>query len=128
MKAVASQVLIVDDDHRNIFALKAVLKARGFDCITAGSGRECLNLLGTENNIGIVLLDMMMPDLDGYETLHIIRSGANKTIPVIAVTAQAMVGDKEKCLEAGADAYVSKPIQIDQLLVLMNDLTHDHAE
>ena len=128
MKVASSQVLIVDDDNRNIFALKAVLKAKGFDCITATGGQECINLLAAENKIGIVLLDMMMPDMDGYETLRIIRAGSNKTIPVIAVTAQAMLGDKEKCLEAGADAYVSKPIHIDQLLAMMNDLMRDYAE
>lgn len=124
----AQQVLIVDDDNRNIFALKAVLKAKGFDCVTASSGPEGIKLLSGEHTIGIILLDMMMPDMDGYETLRIIRAGSMKDIPVIAVTAQAMVGDKEKCLDAGADAYMSKPVDIDQLLVLMKDLIRDHAK
>lgn len=128
MTKATHQVLIVDDDSRNIFALKAVLKAKGFDCVTATSGPEGIKMLSGEHMIGIVLLDMMMPEMDGYETLRIIRAGSMKAIPVVAVTAQAMVGDKEKCLEAGADAYVSKPVDIDQLMMLMKDLMHDHAE
>jgi len=127
-KTAAHQVLIVDDDSRNIFALKAVLKARGFDCVTAISGPEGIKLLSGEHSIGIVLLDMMMPEMDGYETLRILRAGSMKAIPVIAVTAQAMVGDREKCLEAGADAYMSKPVDIDQLMVMMKELMHGHAE
>ena len=128
MTKTAHQVLIVDDDSRNIFALKAVLKAKGFDCATATSGPEAIKLLTGEHTIGIVLLDMMMPEMDGYETLRILRAGSMKAIPVIAVTAQAMVGDREKCLEAGADDYMSKPVDIDKLLVLMKQLMHDHAE
>jgi CheY-like chemotaxis protein len=109
-------ILIIDDDNRNIFALRAVLKSRGFDCITAGSGEEGLALLAGRNEIGIVLLDMMMPDMDGYETIARIRSGKRKDIPIISVTAQAMMGDREKCIEAGANDYISKPIDVDQLL------------
>lgn len=126
--ATAHQVLIVDDDSRNIFALKAVLKAKGFDCVTATSGPEAIQLLSGEHTIGIVLLDMMMPDMDGYETLRILRAGSMKEIPVIAVTAQAMVGDREKCLDAGADDYMSKPVDIDRLLVLMEEMMRGHAE
>jgi two-component system cell cycle response regulator DivK len=115
----ASEILIVDDDSRNIFALKAVLKAKGFDCLTATNAREGMRLLSEQNNVGIVLLDMMMPEMDGYEMMRILRNSANKNIPVISVTAQAMSGDKEKCLEAGADAYISKPIDVDVLLELL---------
>jgi CheY-like chemotaxis protein len=113
------KVLIVDDDVRNIFALKAVLKAKGFDCITAHGARVGLEILNN-GEVGIVLLDMMMPEMDGYEAIREIRNGPHQTVPVIAVTAQAMVGDKEKCLEVGADAYLSKPIDVDQLLSLLN--------
>jgi two-component system, cell cycle response regulator DivK len=108
-------ILIIDDDHRNIFALRAVLQSRGFYSLTAGSGEEGLMLLEQRSEIGIVLLDMMMPDMDGYETIARIRAGKRKDIPVISVTAQAMLGDREKCMEAGADDYISKPIDVDQL-------------
>lgn len=117
---MSKNVLIIDDDNRNIFALKAVLKAKGFECLTATGGTEGLKQLANPNNIGVVLLDMMMPDMDGYETISKIRQGNSKAIPVISVTAQAMVGDKEKCLEAGANAYISKPIDVDRLIVLLN--------
>ena len=111
-----SHVLIIDDDSRNIFALQAVLKAKGFRCRTATSGQEGLTIIAGDPSIAVVLLDMMMPEMDGYETLSKIRSGARKDLPVIAVTAQAMVGDREKCLQAGATEYVSKPVDVDRLL------------
>lgn len=114
------KILIIDDDSRNIFALKAVLKAKGYQCLSALDAREGLDELSKQNDIGIVLLDMMMPDMDGYEALAEIRKGTRKDIPVLAVTAQAMVGDRERCIEAGADAYISKPIDVDQLIVLLD--------
>jgi CheY-like chemotaxis protein len=114
-------VLIVDDDSRNIFALSAVLRSKGFDIVSASSGTEGLRLLKNNGNIQVVLMDIMMPDMDGYEAISQIRSDPSITgIPVIAVTAQAMVGDREKTLEAGANAYVSKPVDIDVLLHLLN--------
>ncbi len=114
------KVLIIDDDSRNIFALVAILKAKGYDCISASSAEEGLQLLATKEDIGIVLLDMMMPDMDGYEAIPIIRNNEKvKHLPIIAVTAQAMVGDKEKCLQAGADNYISKPVDVDALLELL---------
>src|SRR5688500_4145813 len=113
------KVLIIDDDNRNIFALKAVLKAKGFDCVTANNALDGLNILAEQKEVGIVLLDMMMPEMDGYETMGVIRNGLRKEIPVIAVTAQAMVGDQQKCLDAGANDYVSKPIDVDHLLILL---------
>ena len=114
-------VLIIDDDNRNIFALKAVLKSKGFDVQSAASAGEGLQMLHNNKGIKIVLLDMMMPDMDGYETLGVIRSDEElSNITVFAVTAQAMVGDREKCLEAGANEYVSKPIDVDLLLNLLN--------
>ena len=112
------QILIVDDDVRNIFALKAVLRSRNISCLSAGTGSEALQLLSENNSIGVVLMDIMMPDMDGYETIASIRQLPGKAhLPIIAVTAKAMVGDREKCLEAGADNYISKPIDVDELLM-----------
>ncbi|HWJ26720.1 MAG TPA: response regulator, partial [Flavisolibacter sp.] len=110
------RILIVDDDPRNIFALEATLKAKGYNCLTANSAMEGIELLKTDAGINIVLMDIMMPDMDGYEALTRIRkmNGMNN-LPIIAVTAQAMVGDREKCLAAGANDYISKPINVDHL-------------
>lgn len=114
-------VLIIDDENRNIFALKAVLKSKGFHVESATSSNEGISLLRKNKNIGVVLLDMMMPDMDGYEALGLIRSDKDLVnTTVFAVTAQAMMGDREKCLEAGANEYVSKPIDVDVLLNLLN--------
>ncbi len=113
-----SAILIVDDDPRNIFALKMVLKARGFNCETATNFTDALNILKSNKDVKLVLMDMMMPDVDGYESIAHLKSLEEfKHLPIIAVTAQAMVGDKEKCLKAGADGYVSKPVNVDHLLV-----------
>lgn len=114
------KILIVDDDARNIFALKAVLQSKGYTCIAAGSGPEAVKAINTNPDIGIMLLDMMMPEMDGYETISIVRAGPRKQLPILSITAQAMVGDREKCIEAGADDYVSKPIDVDKLLSLLN--------
>lgn len=111
------QILIIDDDNRNIFALKAVLKSKGYTCLSALEAKDGINMLRSNPEIGIVLLDMMMPEMDGYEALPIIKQIAD--IPVIAVTAQAMVGDREKCLQAGASDYVSKPVNVDLLLPIL---------
>jgi two-component system cell cycle response regulator DivK len=111
-------ILIVDDDPKNIFALKMVLKARGFECETATSYKDALEILISNTTVNLVLMDMMMPDVDGYESIAFLKSSIEfKNLPIIAVTAQAMAGDKEKCLESGADGYVSKPVNIDHLLV-----------
>ncbi len=116
------KVLIIDDDSRNIFALTAVLKARGFNCISATGAEEGINMLNEDSEIGIVLMDMMMPDMDGYEAIVEIRSREKiSKIPIIAVTAQAMVGDREKALEAGADNYTSKPVDVDLLTDILNE-------
>jgi CheY-like chemotaxis protein len=115
-------LLIVDDDSRNIFALTAVLKAKGFVILAASSAKEGLQLLRANKGIQIVLMDMMMPGMDGYEALAEIRMDASlQKMPVIAVTAQAMTGDREKCLEAGADDYISKPIDVDLLVKLLDE-------
>jgi len=110
------KILIIDDDNRNIFALSAVLKARKYECLSAISAEDGLHLLKQNKDIAVVLMDMMMPGMDGYQAMAKMREDeALRSIPVIAVTAQAMVGDKERCLEAGAVGYVSKPINIDLL-------------
>lgn len=115
------RILIIDDDSRNIFALTAVLRSKGFDVKSAFSAGDGLEMLRSNKGIKIVLLDMMMPDMDGYEALRVIRSDKEiSAATVFAVTAQAMMGDREKCLEAGANEYVSKPIDVDLLLELLN--------
>jgi CheY-like chemotaxis protein len=117
------RVLIIDDDARNIFALKATLKAKGFDCVACSGAPEALELLRSNEAVDAVLIDMMMPEMDGYEAIPLIKEmEQGKNIPVIAVTAQAMVGDKEKCLAAGADDYISKPINVEKLLGLLRDI------
>lgn len=118
------KILIVDDDPRNIFALRLTLKSRGFQVESSISGEEAISILKNDNGIKVVLMDMMMPDLDGYETMKIIRKteSINKTV-IIAVTAQAMPEDREKCLEAGADDYVTKPINVDILLDTIEKLS-----
>jgi two-component system, cell cycle response regulator DivK len=115
------KVLIIDDDTTNIFALRAVLRSKGWETLAASNAGAGIALLEKDESIGIVLLDMMMPGTDGYEVIGLIREKEHlKDLPVIAVTAQAMKGDREKCLDAGAHDYVSKPIDIDRLLNLLN--------
>ncbi|RRJ91079.1 response regulator [Flavobacterium macacae] len=117
------RVLIVDDDPRNIFALSATLRARSYDCISCTSAEEALRILKSEENINAVLIDMMMPEMDGYEAIPLIKKiESRKGTPVISVTAQAMVGDREKCLLAGADDYISKPINVDKLLQVLSKI------
>ena len=123
MMNTEKEILIIDDDSRNIFALTAVLKAKKYQCISAVSAVKGLELLEENKNIGAVLMDMMMPEMDGYEAIGKMKSNTTlQKIPVIAITAQAMTGDREKCLEAGADGYISKPVNVDELLVLLKKL------
>ncbi|HSD09247.1 response regulator [Flavobacterium sp.] len=111
------RVLIIDDDSRNIFALVNTLKAKSFDCLSCLSAEEALKLLETNEIIDAVLIDMMMPEMDGYDAIPLIKKiPSRKSTLVIAVTAQAMAGDREKCINAGADDYISKPIDVDKLL------------
>lgn len=113
------KILIIDDDDRNIFALKAVLSAKGYTCRTAVSGQQALQVL-QQDGIGTALVDMMMPGMDGYELIGRIRQMPSLShIKLVAVTAQAMTGDKEKCLAAGADVYISKPVDVDRLLQVL---------
>jgi len=114
---VGKKVLVVDDDVRNIFALSSVLERRGMTVLTAGTGREAINTLESTGDVAIVLMDIMMPDMDGYETMQIIRRNPSfRRLPIIALTAKAMKGDREKCLEAGASEYLAKPVNTEQLL------------
>jgi HAMP domain-containing protein/CheY-like chemotaxis protein/signal transduction histidine kinase len=114
---VGKKVLVVDDDVRNIFALSSVLERRGMEVITAGTGREAIARLESTPEVAIVLMDIMMPEMDGYETMRVIRQrAAFRRLPIIALTAKAMKGDREKCLEAGASEYLAKPVNTEQLL------------
>jgi CheY-like chemotaxis protein len=113
-------VLVVDDDVRNLFALTTAFERYNINTITAESGQEAINILGENKDIDIVLMDIMMPEMDGYETTQKIRrEHKNSHLPIIAVTAKAMKGDREKCIDAGASDYITKPVKIDQLLSLM---------
>ena len=117
------KVLIIDDDSRNIFALKATLKSKSYDCISCTGAAEALELLRTNEPVDAILIDMMMPEMDGYEAIPLIKNiESRRNTPVYAVTAQAMVGDREKCLKAGADDYISKPINVDKLLQVLKDI------
>jgi HAMP domain-containing protein/CheY-like chemotaxis protein/signal transduction histidine kinase len=114
---VGRKVLIVDDDVRNIFALSSVLERRGMSVLTAGTGREAIATVESTSDLSIVLMDIMMPEMDGYETMQVIRQNPQfRRLPIIALTAKAMKGDREKCLEAGASEYLAKPVNTEQLL------------
>jgi CheY-like chemotaxis protein len=114
---VGKRVLVVDDDVRNIFALSSVLERRGMTVLTAGTGNEAIEILESTPDMAIVLMDIMMPEMDGYATMQVIRQKpAFRRLPIIALTAKAMKGDREKCLEAGASEYLAKPVNTEQLL------------
>ncbi len=114
------RVLIVDDDIRNIFALTAVLERHKMEVLSAENGQGALDLLQKTSNIELILMDIMMPGMDGYETIRAIRRIAKfKNLPIIALTAKAMKGDRAKCIEAGASDYITKPVNLEQLLSLL---------
>ncbi|NUP04656.1 MAG: HAMP domain-containing protein [Polyangiaceae bacterium] len=118
-------VLVVDDDVRNIFAMSSILEKRGLTVLYAENGKNAIETLSTNENIDIVLMDVMMPELDGYETMRTIRTDPRyKTLPIIAVTAKALKEDRDKCLAAGASDYVAKPIDVDRLFELIEIWTH----
>jgi CheY-like chemotaxis protein len=122
---VGRKVLVVDDDVRNIFALSSVLERRGMTVLTAGTGREAIEMLDSTPDLAIVLMDIMMPEMDGYETMQVIRQNPSwRRLPIIALTAKAMKGDREKCLEAGASEYLAKPVNTDQLLSALRMWLH----
>jgi CheY-like chemotaxis protein/HAMP domain-containing protein len=122
---IAKKVLVVDDDVRNIFALSSVLERRGMCVLTAGTGREAIETIESTTDVAIVLMDIMMPEMDGYETMRVIRQNAMfRRLPIIALTAKAMKGDREKCLEAGASEYLAKPVNTEQLLSALRTWLH----
>jgi CheY-like chemotaxis protein len=114
------KILIVDDDMRNVFALSKVLKDRGMQIVKAENGVIALDILNMQSGIDLILMDIMMPVMDGYEAMQKIRAQLKfKKLPVIALTAKAMKDDKQKCIDAGANDYIAKPVDIDRLLSLM---------
>jgi CheY-like chemotaxis protein len=122
---VGRKVLLVDDDARNIFALSSVLERRGMQVLTATTGNEAIALLGTTPEVAIVLMDIMMPEMDGFQTMQVIRAQPEfRRLPIIALTAKAMKGDREKCLEAGASDYLAKPVNTEQLLSALRMWLH----
>ncbi|MBD2101479.1 HAMP domain-containing protein [Leptolyngbya sp. FACHB-261] len=117
---LGKKMLVVDDDMRNIFALTSILESRGIEVVFAENGRDCIELLQKHPDITLILMDVMMPEMDGYETMRTIRKMAQyKNLPIISLTAKAMKGDREKCIAAGASDYIPKPVDTDQLLSLM---------
>jgi len=118
-------VLLVDDDARNIFALSSVLERRGMEVLTATTGSEAIAVLESRSDVAIVLMDIMMPGMDGYETIQVIRAKPGmRRLPILALTAKAMKGDREKCLEAGASDYLAKPVNVEQLLSALRMWLH----
>jgi len=119
------RVLVVDDDVRNIFALSSVLERHGMEVVTAGTGQEAIEKVAGDDGIDIVLMDIMMPGMDGYDTMRAIRNDPDsRALPIVALTAKAMKGDREKCLEAGASDYLAKPVVTDQLLGVLRQWLH----
>ncbi|HEY4610949.1 MAG TPA: response regulator, partial [Ilumatobacteraceae bacterium] len=115
------RVLIVDDDPRNLFAISSVLESQGLDVLIAENGQDGIDVLMTEPGIELVLMDIMMPGMDGYSTMEVIRrQDGFADLPIVALTAKAMVGDREKAIRAGASDYVTKPVAIDKLLDVMH--------
>ncbi|MBM7488685.1 HAMP domain-containing protein/CheY-like chemotaxis protein/signal transduction histidine kinase [Bradyrhizobium canariense] len=122
---IGKTALLVDDDARNIFALSSVLERRGMKVLTATTGNEAVALVESNPEIAIVLMDIMMPQMDGYQTIGVIRENPTfARLPIIALTAKAMKGDREKCLEAGASDYLAKPVNTDQLLLAIRMWLH----
>jgi len=114
------RILVVDDDVRNIFALSSVLERYRIKVMTASTGLDAIHLIEQTPELSLVLLDIMMPEMDGYETMRRIRANPRfQMLPIITLTAKAMKGDREKCLEAGASDYIAKPVDSDQLLSLL---------
>jgi CheY-like chemotaxis protein len=114
------KIVVIDDDIRNIFSLASALEEYGIELSYAESGRAGLEVLDAQPDVDVVLVDIMMPDMDGYETIREIRSrGHMADLPIVAVTAKAMKGDRQKCIQAGASDYVSKPVDIDKLISVL---------
>ncbi len=114
------RVLVVDDDARNIFALTTILENQEMEVVSATNGRQAIEIIQRTADLSVVLMDIMMPEMDGYETMRQIRNDSRfRTLPILALTAKAMKGDREKCLQAGASDYIAKPVNTDQLLSLL---------
>jgi CheY-like chemotaxis protein len=114
------KVLIVDDDIRNIFAMTSLLEPHQMQILSAETGKAAIESLQHDPEVDVVLMDIMMPDMDGYDTMRAIRKlGKFRSLPIIALTAKAMKGDREKCIEAGASDYISKPVDTEQLLAML---------
>jgi CheY-like chemotaxis protein len=119
------RVLVVDDDARNIFALTTVLENQGMEVLSSTNGRDAVDIVRSADPLSVVLMDIMMPDMDGYETMRQIRREPRfRMLPILALTAKAMKGDREKCLEAGASDYIAKPVNTEQLLSLLRVWLH----
>jgi CheY-like chemotaxis protein len=122
---VGRTVLVVDDDVRNIFALSSVLERRGMKVMTASTGKEAIAIIESSPDVAVVLMDLMMPDMDGYETIQAIRrKPSQRRLPIVALTAKAMKGDRERSLEAGASDYLAKPVNTEQLLSALRIWLH----
>jgi CheY-like chemotaxis protein len=122
---IGKKVLVVDDDVRNIFALSSVLERHNMQVTISTTGEEAIKLVESTPDLSLVLMDIMMPEMDGYETMRRIRKDPRfRILPIIALTAKAMKGDREKCLEAGASDYIAKPVNTDQLLSLLRIWLH----
>ena len=123
------KILIVDDDVRNIFALTSALESYDMNVLHAENGRDALKTLEENPDIDAVLMDIMMPEMDGYETTKAVREmGQFAKLPIIALTAKAMKTDREKCIQAGASDYISKPLDVDQLLSLLRVWLYNKEE
>jgi CheY-like chemotaxis protein len=117
---VGKKILVVDDDIRNIFALTSLLEGHRVDVVSCETGREAINLVESDPELDMVLMDIMMPEMDGYETMRQIRTNSQyHTLPILALTAKAMKGDRERCLQAGASDYIAKPVNTEELLALL---------
>jgi CheY-like chemotaxis protein len=116
------KILIVDDDIRNIFAMTSLLERYKIDVITAETGKSGIEMLQKEKGIDLVLMDIMLPEMDGYDTMRAIRHMYGfRELPIVALTAKAMKGDREKCIDAGASDYIAKPIESEELLALLRN-------
>jgi CheY-like chemotaxis protein len=116
------KILVVDDDMRTVYALSAMLRGKGAEVVAADTGHAALEVLAAQPDVQLVLMDMMMPEMDGYEAMRRLRGEDRfRTLPVIALTAKAMKGDREQCLQAGANDYMSKPIDPDRLMAMLQE-------
>jgi CheY-like chemotaxis protein len=114
------KVLVVDDDARNIFAMTTLLENHEMEVISATNGRQAIELVQQQGDVGAILMDIMMPEMDGYQTMQEIRKDPRfESLPIVALTAKAMKGDRDKCLAAGASDYVAKPVNTSELLSLL---------